>query len=460
MRFCVVFHPPTATKKLVRRRPLMEKEIIRLNPKNFDIILGEFKKIYTSSKTHLLEAIIDCVLYMPHSHHLISDFILQASAESHGLQHDFVSEVQKLGLRDAYEFFSLLAVLNHLESKDFVAKGTTQHLVDSLDLGEFKEFMNFLGIHGGHEVRTDADVGAKPLELRISSDLREDIRSKVRDFGGMKVKYPKMNYDCCIAQQIIRNLGFNMQECALQLTGYFNPGNIAQAVYSILISAGSLATVDFILLVLSLSKEQNFLGEFYPFVDPSEEVQRIVCSFIFEQYYNDVGGQKSYYDMNSAYNPSFCTEEIELFKSVVSEDTIQEMRSYSSRQDLESFFGKQINEDEVEITEEAFQLQDALNEHKDVQMAQREFFHNFCLIGSPSVTHFLVNLENSVRHFDLNEDSQRVFCEVFLEVFGQKKVFREVVCRKMLKFGIIAESVAHEYPALLRNVGSRPQEHR
>eukprot|EP00866_Antonospora_locustae_P000040 jgi/Antlo1/40/2171 len=291
--------------------------------------------------------------------------------------------------------------------------------------------------------------GPRPFILfKIDQVLREDIKNTISKFNTLKHKYRKMNYHCLVAQQLISNLHFNINECICQLSCYFESEDIVQLVYAILVTAETMDQVDLILLVLSLAKEKGFLKELYPLIDFTNRTHRTLYCFIFEQYYNQASAQKSYYDMSSTYNPSFSREEAELFKGMVYGEIVNEMRKYSSKEDLELFFGIRIDESEIEITEEAFQLQDILNEHKEPQMEQRDFFHNFCLIGSPSISHFLVNLEANARLFDLNDAAQRLFCEVFQVVFKDKRVFRDVLCGKFLKFGVVSPNVAKEFPAL------------
>lgn len=465
----------------------MEKEIVRLSKKSFRIILDEFKKIYTTTKPCLLESVVDCILFMPQSHRLISDFVAEACFSNRAFHHDFVTMLDTFVVSDACPFLSLMVVLNHLENKGVIGKGTVDHFTRDLGLDTFTEFVDFLArcsdadarapeSHGGAgaarctedanaekgTVRGDVpdietlatDVvgdagGPGPLvHLKIEQTLREDIKNTVSKFNTLKLKYEKMDYHCLIAQQLISNLQFNINECICQLSCYFESEDIVQLVYAILAASETIDQVDLILLVLSLAKEKGFLKELYPLIDSANKTHRTLCCFIFEQYYNQASAQKSYYDMSSTYNPSFSQEEAELFKGTVGSAIVDEMRTYSSKEDLELFFGISIDDKEIEITEEAFQLQDALNEHKEPLMDQRDFFYNFCLIGSPSISHFLVNLEANARLFDLDEAGQRLFCEVFLDVFKDKRVFRDVLCGKFLKFGVVSPNVAREFPTL------------
>lgn len=469
----------------------MEKEIVRLSKKSFRIILDEFKKIYSTTKPCLLESVVDCILFMPQSHMIISDFVAEACFFNRAFLQDFITMLGTLVISEACPFLSLMVVLKHLENKGVIDKGTVDHFIKDLGLDTFTEFVEFLATCSVADTRstesqgsTDAarctdDVDAEKNSilddkslivetlateamknvggprrftlLKVSQALREDIRNTVSRFNTLKLKYKKMDYHCLIAQQLLSNLQFNINECVCQLSCYFESEDIVQLVYAILTVSETIDKVDLILLVLSLAKEKGFLKELFPLIDSANRTHRTLCCFIFEQYYNQASAQKSYYDMSSTYNPSFSQEEANVFKSMVSSEIVNEMRTYSSKEDLELFFGISIDDREIEITEEAFQLQDTLNEHKELHMDQREFFHNFCLIGSPSISHFLVNLEANARLFDLDEDSQRLFCEVFIEVFRDKTVFRDVLSSKFLKFRVVSPNVAREFPALFGN---------
>lgn len=468
----------------------MEKEIVRLNSKNFGVILDEFRNVYTTSKQSLLDSTIDCILFMPHNHYLISKFILQACHGNRTFHHDFVTRIDTLDITDALQFFSLLKVLSYLERNSLLEKNTVGDLVKILSLDLFTDLIIFLDCSTAFDSMDEAQDKRVPEEVqdrsednptsflaldgsqktidtellvedsgpgsiirvKVSNELKENVRNKITEFNSLKLKYKDMQYECFIAQQMIQNLSFNISECTYQLATYFTEQNIIQLVYGVLIAARNVDIVIFILLVLSFAKEKGFLRELYPFIDPTDESMRTLCCFVFEQYYNNVGTQKSYYDANSTYNPSFSAEEMESFKRIVDKDVIEEMRLYSSKEDLEAFFGVEIGDNELEITEEAFRLQDALNEHKEVGMSQKDFFQNFCLIGSPSITHFLVNLEQNSSYFRLDRDSQKLFCGIFLDLFKDKRVFKGVICKKLLKFGVIGVDVAREVPELFGNI--------
>ncbi|EOB13425.1 hypothetical protein NBO_75g0001 [Nosema bombycis CQ1] len=68
---------------------------------------------------------------------------------------------------------------------------------------------------------------------------------------------------------------------------------------------------------------------------------------------------------------------------------------------------------------------------------KEKFFRDFCLLGSPSVSHFLSYLEIYKKEFKLSEEDQRLFLEVFSRIFIKRKSFTGIILGKMVKFGII-----------------------
>ncbi|KAF9765024.1 hypothetical protein NGRA_0044 [Nosema granulosis] len=70
---------------------------------------------------------------------------------------------------------------------------------------------------------------------------------------------------------------------------------------------------------------------------------------------------------------------------------------------------------------------------------KKKFFQDFCLLGSPSVSHFLAYLEIHKKHFKLTEEEQKEFLEIFQKIFKNRKSFSRIILGKMKLFGILKE---------------------
>lgn len=76
-----------------------------------------------------------------------------------------------------------------------------------------------------------------------------------------------------------------------------------------------------------------------------------------------------------------------------------------------------------------------------ISKSKEKFFRDFCLLGSPSVSHFLSYLEIYKDHFILSEEDQRLFVDIFRGIFGSRRSFSRIILSKMVLFGILDKKI-------------------
>lgn len=387
----------------------MQSQIPRLNNTNRERILAE--SLRSNNRKSVLCALKDVITLMPHKSLLVSSFIDDLVKEDPGFKEEIVSVVNEI---------SSTSHVDHLVSAAFTIKQLGFSGTDVFDwVGSFPVLENppFVGFELLSPSKEILDGSRKEVE-----EIRKVIGTA--DFEGS-----------LYAVHIIKNFGFSIQECLLQLSFVSDQMQLVNAIRAVHNKDNVLYLSA---LVLELSRRQGFLAVLFdelPLFDV--EFKDVLLSLLFEHFYEP--GEESGTYANNSYIPLRSEEETRLFRGLMTEDTVRRMNRISNSSKVQKVVHGDIRSAETKtrtITKEEFEATDF--EDKDV------FFRNFCLLGSPSVSHFLTYLEMYKEHFLLDKEDQRRFLAVFLEMFSSAESFKRIVLGKMVLFEILDETLVSE----------------
>jgi hypothetical protein len=242
--------------------------------------------------------------------------------------------------------------------------------------------------------------------------------------------------------QIIKNYQFDINECLDELDKLCINNEEFVGILYLQDKLDKFYLVS--ILIRSLNDDKSVGNLFSIFDKMDKKFRDLLIPFIFEHFIN-----RRIYKFNQDIKFIFDTkEEIQEIKKYIDEDTVREMKKYLSLQSLESFVPEYKNVYEMSqidlIKKEEFDnfilqknSENIINE-EDCAF-KKDLYINFCKLGSPSISHFLTYLEIYKDHLRMNDEEQKIFIEIFNEMFGTRDSFKKIVLGKMLKFKFIKE---------------------
>lgn len=471
--------------KIFGKKP-MEKFIFQINEDNYHNVVGQFKMVYDNKSQSCLEAVVDYAQHIPQNHAIFSTFIYDACRTHEAFHKDFLAYVSQCKLDDPYCFISFLLVLSDLEKKNLIEKGLVYNALERSGLIEFKEFVAYMKPEiprqestDGQTIQTNGSVQESEmnqdqqslnnfsteaimgsinieipfcglLELPLGDGLLENVKNFMSEYHEGKKSFD-LDFGFFFYMCIFRNLYFSKKTIEESLRSQPKE-NIDNIVYAFLKSYCIIEEVYSVVIFYQLVEIRGFLSVFYKFVDTSKPIDRKLLCFLFEKIYSNVQMKFSGVYVDSiAYNPSSNEEEFKTFIDLVDDKVLDEMKKYSLVEDIQSLFDiSDENSDDDVLPEDVFEFETAVfsnpvQELDKEKFKKRDICKCICVLGAPSISHFLLVLEKSKQYLFMTEEEQVDFCEIFKSFNEKASVFTDIVWKKMVKFGIIAESVAEKY---------------
>lgn len=235
------------------------------------------------------------------------------------------------------------------------------------------------------------------------------------------------------AMQIIRNFEFSIQECLAQLGSVYNSKQLVAAI-RLLHNRKNILYIS--ALAIELARKKGFLKDLLSELPGFDAGFRdTLLSLLFESFYSRPEDKSVY--PNDSYVPLRFDEEVKLFDSLVTDETMRVMETISGASKVREFFPDMSRNDKKPEVKSINR-----EEFENIDFKDREgFFRGFCHLGSPSISHFLTYLEIYKDHFVLSEEDQKLFLSVFCEMFDASEVFGDVIIGKMILFKILDQEL-------------------
>ncbi|KMV65554.1 hypothetical protein M970_080240 [Encephalitozoon cuniculi EcunIII-L] len=386
----------------------MQLPIPRINSTNYQRILMETKQSGDREKT--IEDIKNVILLMPHKSPIVTNFISDLARDNAALKDRMVRTINEI-----------------LETGD----------IHGLISASFT--LRRLGVGGTENLWW---VGKIPvvnplfdgIDLAIPSDSLDKCREEAERMLETVDEESFEEVFCVV--QIIKGFRFSVPECLSQLGPISRHKSLVDGIRILHREENSLYLC---VLVLELAKKQGFLKILLEDLDSFDhEFRDLLLSLLFECFHSP-GEENSVY-ISSSYTPLRTPEDLELFKHLTTENTARIMKRISGRGKVEKFF----HEEEAAAGKEVLRISREEFEKTDFG-DKKMFFRNFCLLGSPSISHFLTYLEIYKEHFVLDKEDQKAFLSIFFEVFGGFESFCRIVVGKMVQFKIIDPELVTDF---------------
>lgn len=446
----------------------MNLGLFTISEDNYNSAWSEISKSIEGDEAGTISCICDFLLSMPHKYKLSCKLIIELSAYGYKLLPALFTHIRNLKIEDPQQFVNLLIALSELEHHKTILP-CVDLLITKCGLHKFDAFLLFLknASHNNHP--SPKTEPAENLSIEISETLIRNIEIFIEEYNKDVLRFPEITFEYCLVRNIIvhlsnlkvycnANLEYNLKN-ADPLSSHIESHRYRQIIYGVFSCVGLCKESSLLLIMLYFSGFEGFLTEFYK-LGIDNRFYGIVCAFLMEKYYRQEKRECLY---DEQYSPSKNMEEIKFFKACVTDQILGVMAEFCNIEELNLFFGRGLEDDDIIMTEEAFKLSELLT--KNVKLSfdeesadgsevieREEFFRQFCILRSPSITHFLLLLEENAHYFSLSNEAQALFCEVFGAFFEKKTVFKRVLGEKFLEFRIVDEEVAMRYPSIFSNV--------
>lgn len=206
---------------------------------------------------------------------------------------------------------------------------------------------------------------------------------------------------------ILQNYSFDLSECFNELQN-FTVDNIFEGILWMI---GKIEDIYLINIILRLIEDVITYDSFLFYCSKMPKHFRdLLLPFFYERFIN----KKSF------------IENMSKIQEYIDDKTRIEFIKFCSPESCSRLF--KYKEIHIEcLSKDQFKL----NEDKKV------FYRDFCLLGSPSISHFLSYLEIYKNEMKMDEEEQKKFLEIFNEIFDSKLTFKKVILEKMRRFKFI-----------------------
>ncbi|ADM11955.1 uncharacterized protein Eint_080190 [Encephalitozoon intestinalis ATCC 50506] len=379
----------------------MQLPIPRINSTNYKRILAEAR--LSEDREKVISEIKSVILLMPHRSSIISNLINDLAEDNPEFKDKIVSMANDISMaEDTYGLISASFTFKRLG-----VEGTE-------------------GLFWVKEIpTTNSLLGSTSFEMPPASLDR--CKKEVERMLGISNEKSFEEVFCVV--QIIRSFRFSVHECLGQL-GYISKQKTLVDGLRILHKEENSLYLS--ALILELAKKQGFLKillEDLPLFD--QEFRDILLPLVFEYFYGPSDESNSVY-ISSSYIPLGTSEDIDPFRRLITETTVRNMKRISGSNKVEAFLNKKENLEAKKVPRMSREEFEKTNfEDKNA------FFRNFCLLGSPSVSHFLTYLEIYKEQLVLNEEEQKLFLSIFFKTFEGLESFSRIVLEKLVLFKIV-----------------------
>ncbi|AFM98724.1 hypothetical protein EHEL_080190 [Encephalitozoon hellem ATCC 50504] len=379
----------------------MQLPIARINSTNHWRILEEVR--LSKDKEKAIEDIKNVVLLMPHKSSIMASFISDLAKDDADFKNGIAKMIDEISTsNDSSMLISASFTLKRLGVKGMESFFWTKETPTISSLFEC-------------------------VSLEISQDSLNGCREEAERILGIAGEEGFEEVFCVV--QAMRSFRFSVQECVSQLGCISRQKSLVDGIRMLQKKENSLYLCA---LALEFAKKQGFLKILLEELPAFEqEFKGILIPLLFEQYHNPSEESSSVY-ISSSYMPLRTLEDINPFKQLITEDIAKNMKRISGTSKVEKF----LNEGKSEDTKKVPRMSREEFEKTDFE-DRKAFFKSFCLLGSPSISHFLTYLEIYKENFVLGEDDQKLFLSIFFETFGDYESFCRIVIEKMVRFRII-----------------------
>ncbi|EOB13786.1 hypothetical protein NBO_59g0008 [Nosema bombycis CQ1] len=425
--------------------------IPKLSNSNYDEML---KEASCASEDLLKEIFKDIISFMPYKNEIMSDFILDlkntdCNGDCNNLPVSNPSSNTPISNNPNFTniLFSLLNDLIHSNDLFILISSVvySKRLGFNLNFSEFKispieNKINF----------SDSSLEMNEVDKIKILEFLERIKEFIFEYEQVQFGDEEFFiYFFCIS--ILKNFKFSIKECVNELRSTAEDQIIISSIiiYSNITKDEDIVFLTSILLKIINLENYEMVLKGFPFMN--KNFRDFLITMIHENYliknYHKSNEHKNYNEhlkndqhksnLNDHHHksdrnfPFSKDQDLNKIKEFVDDLTLDVLSKFCNLENLIQFLPEFKEKIEIPlikpIPKEKFVI------HKD----REKFFKDFCLLGSPSVSHFLSYLEIYKKEFKLSEEDQRLFLEVFSRIFIKRKSFTGIILGKMVKFGII-----------------------
>lgn len=427
--------------------------IPKLSNSNYDEML---KEASCASEDLLKEVFKDIISFMPYKNEIMSDFILDLKNGNCNTDcnHVLVSNPSNNPLPTTPTIpnftnilFSLLNDLIHSNDLFILISSVvySKRLGFNLNFSEFKispieNKINF----------SDSSLEMNEVDKIKILEFLERIKEFIFEYEQVQFGDEEFFiYFFCIS--ILKNFKFSIKECVNELRSTAEDQIIISSIiiYSNITKDEDIVFLTSILLKIINLENYEMVLKGFPFMN--KNFRDFLITMIHENYLiknvhksnehkNNMNEHKnSEHNMHKNNNehksdrnfPFGKDQDLIKIKEFVDDLTLDVLSKFCNLENLIQFLPE--FKEKIEI----FLIKPIPKEKFVIQDNREKFFRDFCLLGSPSVSHFLSYLEIYKKEFKLSEEDQRLFLEVFSRIFIRRKSFTGIILGKMVKFGII-----------------------
>lgn len=378
-------------------------EIVKINDFNYEETLEAYKTNFANLKLTLKDDLLAVMGCMPYKHEIVGQFILDLLKV-----HD-IKEVVIDVIKELVESESIVTVIS----------GVIYAKVLNFDV-LFEEF----------KIKSIENSPFKGLTFPLSEvkkikilEYLERIRQFVLRGSPEETTINQFIYFFCIS--IVKNFKFSTVECVKEL----NELTVDDIIFtSIIFLTDEEEHVYLFSLLLKLIKPNNYHFVLSLFDLMDKAFRDFFIAMAHENYLQ----KKITKDENWPFNKP---EDLVKVKSYIDEETVDVLLRFISPSSLTKFIPEY--KDKLEVPP----IRCILKKDFLISSNKEKFFKDFCLLGSPSVSHFLSYLEIYKDYFRLNKDEQRLFLKVFYGTFVNRKSFNRIVLGKMALFGMLDKNL-------------------
>ncbi|ELQ73973.1 hypothetical protein THOM_3113 [Trachipleistophora hominis] len=440
----------------------MYELFVRLSERNLEDVADEVLTSEEIKKEKYINSFVTIVGILPWNVLLFARLIKQMKTDdsvvkilAQVLEKQINERVEEKNIAVFLSFLRFLYVLEYLN----VFEGDAISTIERLDEKVRRVIFDCKGLDRNKLLVKKEDESIRMnLKIKLEDPFAVEVCKYVENFSQTAVKVGMDGNDSLgdvfIAHHLVKEIDFDKQECCLQASCYFDENNYRELIIGILSAREIIPenSIFFRFIFVSLGKNKGFLSEFYKFVSNVEKNKFLysVLALIYETYYA-VPPKKQFY-ASYYYQPQLNEAEIDTFKSFIDENLAVEMLKYSNLQLLKNFLPenyfhlmpKEKSFENVELK----RIVESNNIQKVDGMDKNDFFEQFCKMSYPSVSHFLVYLEIFAQYFNLSQEEQRAFLNIFYRINENKFSYIEHVGKKLLLFKVVDQSIADEYPKI------------
>lgn len=379
--------------------------LLNLNALNYEEALSFCKN---TDKKDVINIFKDCFLYAPHKVDSISRLIVDLCHDNSSFIQD-IKDLTKLTCSSVKTYVSFLIYCKSLNCK--VSQIKVKVVENDFFKDEKIEIVNEVEVN---EFLNDLEIFIDNIRMNLDEDIKNNL-----------VNFNEISFFKIIS--IIENYQFDIYECLDVLHKEYSTYEIFIGIL-FLINNSSINSFYLINLYLrSIYNEENskILLKIFPIM--KKDTRDRLIAFIYEWFIN----RRKFKNLHEENIPFETPEEILELKKFIDKDTVEELRKFLSLQSLELFIP------EFKSIYEVGSINSIKKEDLDFNKNKKDFYRDFCLLGSPSVSHFLSYLEIYKNEMKMDEEQQKIFLEIFCEIFSNRTSFKKIVIDKMVKFNFI-----------------------